>query len=99
MVLPVRAAGTDLAVTATLALLALAVTLTPQVYLPLFDARWFFEMVGGGKLVTPFDLSSWSQLINVAGTAPTAADMRGTTVQGAEREFGALEATGQQERQ
>ena len=60
-------------------------------YPPLFDSRWFFEMVGGGKLVTPFDLSAWSQLINVAGAAPPATDMRGTAVIGAQREFGALE--------
>jgi len=43
------------------------------------------------KSITPFDLSQWSQLINVAGTAPTATDMRGTAVIGAEREWGALE--------
>jgi hypothetical protein len=60
-------------------------------YPPLFDLRWFFEMVGGGSMLTPFDLGAWSQLINVAGTSPTTADMRGTTVQGAQREWGALE--------
>lgn len=60
-------------------------------YPPLLDTRWFFESVNGGTLVTPWDLSPWSQLINVAGTSPTTADMRGTTVQGAQREWGALE--------
>jgi hypothetical protein len=60
-------------------------------YPPLFDTRWFFEMVGGGSMVTPFDLASYSQLVNVAGTSPTTADMRGTTVQGAQREWGGLE--------
>lgn len=60
-------------------------------YPPLLDTRWFFEAVNGGTLVTPWDLSSWSQLVNVAGTSPTTADLRGTTVQGAQREWGALE--------
>lgn len=60
-------------------------------YPPLLDTRWFFELVGGGSMVTPFDLASYSQLINVAGTSPTTSDMRGTTVQGAQREWGALE--------
>lgn len=55
------------------------------------DHRWFFEMVYGGRLLTPFDLASYSQIINVAGTSPTTSDMRGTTVQGAQREWGALE--------
>lgn len=60
-------------------------------YCLMYDTRWFFEMVNGGNLVSPFDLASYSQLINVAGTSPTAADMRGTTVQGTQREWGALE--------
>lgn len=60
-------------------------------YISLFDPRWFFEMVGGGSMLTPFDLASYSQIINVAGTSPTTADMRGTTVQGTQREWGALE--------
>ena len=60
-------------------------------YAPLFDTRWFFEMVNGGTLLTPFDLASYSELIDVVGTSPTTADMRGTTVQGAQREWGALE--------
>lgn len=60
-------------------------------YPPLFDARWFFELVNGGRIVSPFDLGAWSQLIDVAGTAPTATDMRGTGAIGGVREFGALE--------
>jgi hypothetical protein len=55
------------------------------------DARWFFEAVGGGSMLTPFDMASYCQLINVAGTNPPAADMRGTTVIGAQREWGPLE--------
>lgn len=57
----------------------------------LFDSRWFFEMVGGGSMLSPFDLASYSQILNTAGTSPTTADMRGTTVQGTQREWGALE--------
>lgn len=58
---------------------------------PNFDTRWFFEMLHGGSLVSPFDLASYSALINVAGTSPTTADLRGTAKIGAERELGALE--------
>jgi hypothetical protein len=60
-------------------------------YPPLFDPRWFFEMVNHPRLITPFDLASFSQLVNVAGTSPTATDMRGTGTIGAQREWGALE--------
>jgi hypothetical protein len=60
-------------------------------YIPLLDSHWFFEMVNGGRMVTPFDLSAWSQLINLAGTSPPTTDMRGTAVQGAQREWGPLE--------
>lgn len=55
------------------------------------DTRWFFELVNGGSMLSPFDLASYSQLINVAGTNPTTTDMRGTAVQGTQREWGALE--------
>jgi hypothetical protein len=65
---------------------------------PLFDARWFFQLVTAGagpnnayQIVSPFDLSLWSQLINVAGTTPTSTDIRGTGTIGAQRELGALE--------
>lgn len=60
-------------------------------YLWLPDTRWFFETVGGGDMVTPFDLSAWSRLINVAGTAPTTTDMRNTGAIGGVREWGPLE--------
>ena len=65
---------------------------------PLFDVRWFFQMVYAGagpnhakQLISPFDLGSFSAILNVAGTSPTTTDMRGTAVQGAQREWGALE--------
>jgi len=60
-------------------------------YLNLFDTRWFFEMVNGGSMLTPFDLASYSPLVDLAGTTPSTADMRGTTVKGTQREWGALE--------
>lgn len=60
-------------------------------YLGLLDVRWASELLNGGTMLTPFDLASYSQLINVAGTSPSTADMRGTTVQGTQREWGALE--------
>jgi len=60
-------------------------------YPPLFDSRWFFELVNGGRMISPFDLASYSQLVNVAGWLPTATDMRGTAAIGGVREWGALE--------
>lgn len=67
-------------------------------YPALFDPRWFFQMTHEGagpnsatQVVTPFDLASFSALLNLAGTSPTTTDMRGTPVQGAQREWGALE--------
>ena len=62
-------------------------------YPPVFDSRWFFEATKSGfmKLLMPFDLASYSPLVNVAGTSPTSTDMRGTAVVGAQREWGALE--------
>jgi hypothetical protein len=60
-------------------------------YPPLFDSRWFFEMVKGGSMLSPFDLASYSQLVNLAGTSPTSTDMRGTSAIGGTREWGALE--------
>jgi hypothetical protein len=67
-------------------------------YPALLDTRWFFQMTHEGagpshatQVISPFDLASFSQIINVAGTAPTTTDMRGTAVQGAQREWGALE--------
>jgi len=57
----------------------------------LFDNRVASEMINGGSMLSLFDLASYSPLINVAGTSPTTADIRGTTVQGTQREWGALE--------
>ena len=60
-------------------------------YGSLLDMRWAHELLNGGSMLSPFDLASYSQLINVAGTSPTTADMRGTAKIGTEREWGALE--------
>ena len=63
-------------------------------YPPLFDPRWFFQLVtaaAASQVVSPFDLASYSQLINLAGTSPTTTDLRGTSAIGGTREFGALE--------
>jgi len=60
-------------------------------YGSLLDMRWAHELLNGGTMLSPFDLASYSQLINVAGTSSTTADMRGTTKIGTEREWGALE--------
>jgi len=67
-------------------------------YPPLLDPRWFMQLVHAGagpnsplQLASPFDLASFSQLVNLAGTSPPATDLRGTAVQGAQREWGALE--------
>lgn len=60
-------------------------------YPDLCDMRWFFEMVAGGRLVTPHDMASYSALVNVAGTSPPTTDARGTAVQGSQREWGPLE--------
>lgn len=60
-------------------------------YPPLFDTRWFFELVHGGKMLSAFDLASYSELVDVAGTSPTTTDMRGTSAIGGVRELGALE--------
>lgn len=55
------------------------------------DSRWFHEATTGGRFITPFDMASYCALVEVADNAPTATDMRGTAVQGSEREIGALE--------
>lgn len=60
-------------------------------YGSLLDMRWAHELLNGGTMLSPFDLASYSKLINVAGTSPTTADMRGTAKIGTEREWGALE--------
>lgn len=60
-------------------------------YMIVADSRWFFELVSGGDMLSPFDLASYSQLVNLAGTSPTSTDMRGTSAIGGTREWGALE--------
>lgn len=59
---------------------------------PLFDTRWFFEAVNSGKLITPFDLASYSTLVEYnSGTGAPSTDMRGAAATGTYREWGALE--------
>lgn len=60
-------------------------------YPPYYDYRSLFETMRGSRLSSPMDLASYNQLVNRAGTAPPAADMRGSTIIGAQREYGALE--------
>jgi hypothetical protein len=63
-------------------------------YATLFDPRWAFQLMyatAANQVVSPFDLASYSQLINLAGTSPTTTDLRGTSVIGGTREWGALE--------
>lgn len=64
-------------------------------YPPLFDPRVWFQLMYAqnpyAQVISPFDLASFSQLVNLAGTSPTTTDLRGTAVQGAQREWGALE--------
>ena len=43
------------------------------------------------KIISPFDLSSNSQLISGSGISPTTTDMRGTSAIGGVREWGSLE--------
>ena len=65
-----------------------------KVNLTMFESRWFFNAIfanQAGKTIAPFDLASDSGLLNVAGLNPPTFDMRGQTVQGAQREWGALE--------
>ena len=59
---------------------------------PLFDARWFFELVNGGRVITPFDLSSYSTLVEYnSGTGAPSTDLRGAAQVGSYREWGPLE--------
>jgi hypothetical protein len=69
-----------------------------QAYPGYIDPRWFFNLLlagagpnSMGQVLSPFDMASFSQLVNLAGTSPSTTDMRGTAVQGAQREWGALE--------
>ena len=58
----------------------------------LFDQRWFFETLNGGRMVTPYDLASYSTLVELnSGSGAPSTDLRGTTVQGTYREWGPLE--------
>lgn len=59
-------------------------------YPPFYDSRVYLEAMYGGRLTTPYDIASYSQLIGLASGAP-ATDMRGTGTVGAAREMGALE--------
>lgn len=59
---------------------------------PLFDTRWFFEAVNGQRVLTPFDLASYSTLVEYnSGTGAPSTDLRGYTVRGTYREWGAVE--------
>lgn len=59
---------------------------------PLWDVRWFFEAVGGGTMVTPFDLSSYSTLVEYnSGTGAPSTDIRGASAIGTYHEWGPLE--------
>lgn len=56
------------------------------------DTRWFAEAVGGGRILSPFDVASYNGTVELnSGTGAPTADMRGTTVQGTYREWGPLE--------
>jgi hypothetical protein len=49
-------------------------------------------MVNGGRLITPFDLASYSQLVEyTSGTGAPSTDIRGSSQVGSYRELGAVE--------
>lgn len=59
---------------------------------PWFGSRWFFEAVNGQRIATPFDLASYSTLVEYnSGTGAPSTDMRGYPVRGTYREWGPLE--------
>lgn len=63
-------------------------------YPTLFDARWVYQLLFAqthNQVISPVDLSSYSQLVNRAGTNPTTTDLRGAAVIGGAREWGAFE--------
>jgi hypothetical protein len=63
-------------------------------YIIALDTRWLFQLVNASnpaQVISPFDLASYSALLNVAGLNPPLTDIRNTAVQGAQREWGALE--------
>jgi hypothetical protein len=45
----------------------------------------------GNKVISPFDLSSYSQLVDLASVTPPVTDLRNQTVLGLARDWGALE--------
>lgn len=56
------------------------------------DSRWFHSLTGGGSLVSPFDLASYSGLVELnSGTGAPSTDMRGASQTGTYREWGPLE--------
>lgn len=56
------------------------------------DPRWFFEALNGGRMVTPFDLASYSSIVEYnSGTGAPSTDIRGATAVGTYREWGAAE--------
>lgn len=55
------------------------------------DTRWFHEATNGGRFVTPFDMASYCELVEVTDSSATSTDMRGSSMVGSEREIGALE--------
>lgn len=60
--------------------------------LQLQDTRWFHETVNGGTLITPYDLASYSTLVELnSGTGAPSTDMRGASQTGSYREWGPLE--------
>ncbi len=58
----------------------------------LFDTRWWHSLVAGGNVVSPFDLASYSTLVEYnSGTGAPSTDARGASVKGTYREWGPLE--------
>ncbi len=56
------------------------------------DTRPLHEILQGGTLVSEYDLASYSPLVELnSGTGATSTDMRGASVVGTYREWGALE--------
>lgn len=58
----------------------------------LFDTRWWHSLVAGGSIVSPYDLPSYSTLVEYnSGTGAPSTDARGASVKGTYREWGPLE--------
>lgn len=59
---------------------------------PLLDPRTWFALTGGGSIVSPFDLASYSALVEYnSGTGAPSTDARGASQTGSYREWGPLE--------